>query len=167
MFVKLADALKAHGLKGNVSFSLSEGIGDDILSEGKEVALFPLKRSDLPGEGRALTVRYINPKGGLIAFREINSKEQIIPLLPFSIYMEKEQLPPLPEGKFYPEELLGASVKESKSGEDMGVVADYYHNKGQLILKIEGKESYELPMVETFFPVVSPSGLEMVRPEFI
>ena len=167
MLVELGHAFRTHGLAGNVMFSLLDGISGNVLQEGKKVFLFPLQKSRLPVEGRCFFIRYINIKGRLMAFEDMDYKDQIRPLLPFSIHMERELLPPLPEGEFYPADLLGLSVTDNENGEDMGIVKDYYYNKGQVILRIEGEETYELPMVKEFFPVLSVDRLEIVRPEFI
>ena len=166
MLVKLGYALRSHGLSGNVLFSLLD-IEKNVLQEGKKIFLFPMKGSELPPKGLGLAIRYLNLKGGLMAFTEITSREDMACLLPFSIHMERKLFPPLPQGEFYTADLLGLSVKKSGTKEEVGIVNGHYHTKQQTILQIEGKKKYELPLVKEFFPVIRQDRLEMVIPQYI
>ena len=166
MLVKLGYALRSHGLSGNVIFSLLD-TRRNVLQEGKEVFLFPMKGSELPREGLNQSIRHLNLKGGLMAFLSIHNKEELGRFLPFSIFMDRKLFPPLPEGEFYISDLVGLPVLKNGSEEKVGVVKDYYHVKEQVVLQIEGERTYELPLIKEFFPVILQDRLEMIIPEFV
>ena len=149
---------RPHGLKGEVVYC---PFGDEIFIESKTRLLLPLPGSLLPGEGQIFHLRSI--RGAvkkILSFKNLSSVEDVQKLLPFSVCVDKNALP-----KGHPALLVGLPVE--CRGAEMGIVHSWYDNKGQIVLCIQGDDSYELPFVEVFFPMIGEHHLEMVTPKYL
>lgn len=90
-------------------------------------------------------------------------------MVPFDIYISRDQLPDLDDGEFYLEDLVGLQVV-SPSGEKIGKVKSYFDNGAQTVLVIQKpKGRVELPFVDAFFPEVDLENgvVVMLDPEII
>jgi 16S rRNA processing protein RimM len=77
----------------------------------------------------------------VLAFSGITNREQAESLVGMEVYLEKDQLPPLPEGEYYWYQLLGLSVLDSK-GENLGVLSEIVPTGAHdvYVIKAHGRE---------------------------
>ena len=168
--VHLGWCRRPHGLKGGLFCSLSSG-RESILKKGMKVTLIPENSSsELPAGGKCYQIRdlRLEPKG-VIYFDHVFHRESAQALLPFGIFLGRQDFPPLEEGEFYFNDLLGLTVIDSTTKEKIGVVKGISHNTAQGVLEVRGKVNRDLPFVEVFFPTVDweKGIIEMVVPEII
>jgi len=90
---------------------------------------------------------------GLIAKLEGITDRNAAQLLTGSeILIEREQLPELPEGEYYWQDLEGLTV-ETLSGVVLGQVQYLYRNTGEtnMVVSMEGKKEQHIPFIEPDF----------------
>jgi len=111
---------RAHGLKG-------------------EVAVLPLSQVESrfePGSilfvdegGRSVTVSAARPNRGrlLVSFEEIRDRDQAEAVRGLYLFVPSASAPPLPEGEYWPHELLGADVVTTE-GRSIGTIGEIIHS---------------------------------------
>lgn len=144
--VLIGRILKAHGIRGEVSFSAT---GDDpgSLRPGLVVYLDERGRQggeengDEAGGGRGegtLTVRAVRAvdRFWLLSFDEVADREVAESLAGRSLFIEEEALPPLPEGEYYHFQLVGLAVTRP-DGTSTGRVTRVIDMPGHDLLEVQ------------------------------
>lgn len=169
-FVELGVCKSPHGVKGGFTFFLHNP-EDSILKKGIEVLLFPLDRSSaIPKEGKTFKIAQISFGNKVIVYLEgITDRNDVEAMIPFSVQYPREAFPEVEDGEYYLVDLIGSLVFNHKNGEKVGMVDSFYENGLQLIAVIRGEETYELPFIDAFFPVVDVTNkrIEMNVPEYL
>lgn len=169
-FVELGVCKSPHGVKGGFTFYLHNP-DDSILEKGTEVLLFPLdKKSSLPKDGKNFKISQISFGNKVIVYFDgIADRNIVEAMIPFSVQISREEFPEAEEGEFYLVDIIGALVFNHKNGEKIGVIDSFYENGPQLIAVVRGEESYELPFIDAFFPVIDSENkrIEMNVPEYL
>jgi 16S rRNA processing protein RimM len=145
--VLIGRILKAHGIKGEVTFSAA---GDDpeSLRPGLVVYLDDGRGqmgSEARGDaaralaGESLTLRSARDgyRSWLLAFEEVTDRDQAELLAGRSLFVEEEALPPLPEGAYYQFQLVGLAVTRP-DGTDVGRVSRVIDMPGHDLLEVQG-----------------------------
>lgn len=98
-----------HGIRGGLNL-LSYAESDEVFTAGRRVRL-----RDAQGTEEGFTVREVRPrKGGLLLhLDEVDDRTAAERLVGRDLLMDRSELPPLPEGTYYWEELIGLSVFEA------------------------------------------------------
>jgi 16S rRNA processing protein RimM len=109
-YIKIGYIAKTHGLKGEVTFQLSEEAflpeaGEPLMFE-KNGAVVPYFIVDISANG---TKAFVKLDG-------VNTFETATELKGSSIYIEKSKRPKLKRGEFYDDELVGFSVHDAAAG---------------------------------------------------
>ena len=131
---------RPHGLKGFLG----------LYSDPENLVYFQPGNTVRAGD-RRLVVREIRKadKGHHIAFEAIEDRERAEQIRNLDLYAEQRRR--LEEGEFWPEDLIGLTVRPSG-----GVVVGVEHGPSQSRLVIEREGSrHEVPFVEALVPVVS------------
>lgn len=167
--IKLGHASAPHGIKGEVTFVL-ENAEDSVLENGVKVLLVPHSaKSKLLKEGEFFCIQKISFGNKVICFLEgVDSRNKIEEILPFEIYISRDQFPEADEGEYYISDLIGLDVLDHETREKIGVVAKYYDNNAQIVLSVRSQNTYiELPFIDNFFPEVEVEKgfITMVQPE--
>jgi 16S rRNA processing protein RimM len=110
---------KAHGVRGEVSVQVLSD-NPDRFADGAAVFL---------EDGRSLTVRSSRSHGGrlLVSFDEIATRDAAEAIRGSTLVVPEAMLPPLPEGEWWPHQLIGARVL-TESGRDLGELVDVLPN---------------------------------------
>jgi 16S rRNA processing protein RimM len=119
LFVVLGKIVRVRGLNGQVELQPYADSPESfrryqtllVRTPGGEVVRYGLMDAWVK-KGRSVVV----------AFSGITSREQAESLVGTEVCLEKDELPPLPEGEYYWHELLGLSVLDSR-GESLGVLS--------------------------------------------
>lgn len=82
-------------------------------------------------------------KGLVACFKEINSRDQAVALLNTPLYINKSQLPPLPNNQFYWHDLLGLQVI-NRNQLILGKVIDIFETGSNDVLVIQTDQKKEL-----------------------
>lgn len=169
-WLKLGVCGKPHGIKGAFQFNL-ENDEDSSLDIGVEILLKPsTSQSSLPEKGQSFIIKNISFGHKTMAFLEgVEDRNVVEEMIPFEIYIDRENLPELDDDEVYLSDLVGLKVFNHKTQEEIGTVKKFYDNTAQAVLVIRGKINLELPFVDHFFPVVDLENerIEINLPEVI
>lgn len=154
-YIKFGRCSKPHGIKGAFSFHLFNK-EDSSLKKGSKLILRPSdSSSSINAEGEEHIIGAIAfGNKVIVSLKNVQDRNQVEAMIPFEIYVNREDFPPLSEDEYYIEDLVGLKVK-TDNGADYGVVDSYYDNGAQTVLVIKGANNIELPLVEQFFPEVN------------
>lgn len=135
--LQVGRVVKTQGIKGEVRVT-SPGKEALAQSRGKMVYL-----EDREGNRRAFTVEATRPLRELtvLAFRGVKSIEEAQRLVGCSVYVSKENLPPLPPDEFYWYQLRGLRV-EAEDGRFLGILEEVFSTGSNdvFVVRKEGKE---------------------------
>lgn len=168
--IKLGSCGRPHGIAGGFSLSLLNNESTS-LKKGLKVLLRPKgDSSSIGSEGEVFTIKSVKiGNKGIVYFEEVSDRNSVEAMVPFDLYVSRQDLPEPGEGEFYVEDLVGLEVI-NQSGEKLGSVINYFDNGAQIVLSIQlGTEKIELPFVDSFFPHVDIEGgkITMIEPEII
>jgi 16S rRNA processing protein RimM len=110
---------RAHGIRGEVAVK--------PLSEVEE--RFAPMSVLLTEDGRSFTVRTARPHhaGLLVRFEEVASRDEAEQLRGELLLVPAEKAPELPEGSYWPHELIGLEVV-TEEGRSLGAITEVAHN---------------------------------------
>ena len=169
-YIELGVCKSPHGIKGGFSFFLHNP-EDSVLEDDSEVLLVPLdKTSSLPKEGQSFLVSQISFGNKVIAYlKGVDDRTTAESMIPFSIQFSRDDFPELTDGEYYLTDLIGSTVFDYKTKNKVGMLDSFYENGPQLIAVVRGEESFELPFIEAFFPVIDQDNkrIEMIVPDYI
>ena len=166
--IHLGKVTKAHGIKGEFKVNLFNR-DESCLKKGIRLTLLPLdSESTLPQSGEVKKVSSV--KFGnytIVSLEGLSSRNDAEELIPFSVYIEEESLPPLREDEFYFKDLLALNVLDQESRKEIAVVKGFYENGAQVVLQLEGELTIDLPFVDSFFPEVNfkEGYITVIKPE--
>ncbi len=85
----------------------------------------------------------------IVKFAQINSIEEAEKYKNMILYVDRDQMPPLPDGMNYIVDLIGLEVYDEE-GEKVGVIADVFNTGANDIydVKREGKKNLLLPVID-------------------
>ena len=86
----------------------------------------------------------------IVRFEQINSIEEAEKYKNQILYVDREQMPPLPDGMHYIVDLIGLNVYEEENGELIGVISDVFNTGANDVydVKREGKRNLLLPVID-------------------
>jgi 16S rRNA processing protein RimM len=147
---------KAHGLHGQVrvqsyaqspeSFIVGRKV---ILTRGEEVKTFSIANIN------------VRPRSLLIHFRGLEDRTRAEALNGFSLFIEKEDLDPLPEGEYYQHQLIGTGVYNDL-GRFLGILEEIFSTPAHDVWVVRnGRTEWLFPAVEDVVLSVNLSGGEI------
>lgn len=147
--IKVGEIAGAHGVQGEVkifphcdSVEFLQGFKEFYLDE-KKYAVSASRRH----------------KGMLLAFLEgINSRDDVVAILGKSVFINRADAD-LPEGSFFIEEIIGASVVE-ENGNKIGTLKEVIDGVSGFIYVVKGKKEHLIPAVPEF--VLSTDAKEKI-----
>ena len=163
--VKLATCRKPHGIKGGFSVYWDTP-GQNIIGPGIKVYLHP----DLQGPvqeinaQRWFTIKSIAFGNKVILYVEgVDDRTTAENLVPFSLWIKQEDLPPLPENTYRVADLERCHVYDEQD-HLLGKVVGSYFNQHQLILAIalEQGGQQDVPFLPVYFPKVDLSQYKII-----
>lgn len=152
----------AAGIKGEFRVNLYAAESAN-LKEGKNL-LFrhsAEKAADAPGEFEAVckNVRYQKDKP-VIRVEGIDDRNAAEAIRGMEVYIDEAELDELPEGEHYVRNLIGCTVRDISSGDDVGVLTDVIQNTAQSVLEVETAEGRKvlIPAVDAFMRNIDEEG---------
>lgn len=169
--VRLATVTRPHGIKGEVELNLLNNSDDSVLDDEMKVWLFPMSpKSKLKESGEEWMIQKLRFGNKVICmFEGIKDRTHLETLLPFELFLSREQFPEPEENEFYLIDLVNLPVF-SPEGEKLGKLESFSDNGQQYLfeVRLETGEKITLPYVETFFPEIDTEEgrIVMVLPEY-
>lgn len=168
--VELGKCTQPHGIKGDFTFQLLN-TEDSALDMDSKIILFPLNpKSSIQPNGEEFTIQKINFGHKVMAhLKGIDDRNAVEAMIPFSIYIQKSELPELDDGEVYLDDLIGLDAIHIESKEKIGRVIRIEDNGMQAILVIRGTQSFDIPFVEAFVGDVDLDAgtIEINPPEYV
>jgi len=169
-YIELGVCKSPHGIRGGFSFYLHNP-DESILKKGSQILLFPLSNdSSVPKDGFLYKIKEISFGNKVIVyFENIVERNAVEAMIPFSINIPRKEFPPISENEHYLVDLIGLKVFDFKTKKIVGVIDSFYENGFQLIVVVRGEQSFELPFIDVFFPIIDPKAerIEMIVPEYL
>lgn len=156
--IKIGIARKPHGIKGGFTFLSSlDKLEESVLSKGHKVQIKTANSGDL------LSMTISEVKIGqkiIVKFSEVNSINELEKLLPFEIFLPREDFKEIEsDDEFYIVDLMGLKVLSVTDQSPVGTIVNSYSNGAQEVIVIELEapskdQTIELPFVNEFFSEV-------------
>ncbi len=168
--IELGNCRKPHGVKGAFSFHLINQINSS-LKKGSRIILKPLSQESviLP-EGEIFTIQTINfGNKTIVTLKDVNDRNRVEELLPFSIYIQRSELPELEEDNYYLSDLIGLKVCD-EDNKEIGEVLEIGTNGIQDILRIKtSEEVIEILLIDNFVKEIDweENKITIVLPELV
>lgn len=142
---------------------------DSTLEDGMVVTLTPRdSSSSVPQDGKEFKIKSIRIGNKAIAVLDgVNDRNTVEAMVPFDIYLSRENFPETDDDEYYINDLLGLEVYNYYTKKFLGRVMDFYENGAQVVLKIKTeKEIIEVLFLNQYVPVVDIEGnrMEIVPP---
>jgi len=155
--VVVGTVTKPHGLRGEVSVLVSSD-NPERFAEGASVYL---------EDGRTLRVRSSRAAGSrlLVAFEGVHDRPAAERLRGKVLVVPRSMLPTLPDGEYWPHELLGCAVVTG-SGRELGRIADIVANPAHdlwVAIDEDGTETMLPAIREVVVSVDTDGGRVVVR----
>lgn len=170
--IKIASASHPHGIKGEVELRLlNDNPEESILDDGIKVYLYPFnEKSKISSYGEEWTINKIRIGNKVIAqFEGIKDRTHLETILPFEIYLHRDDFPEADEDEVYLVDLVDMKVV-SPEGEELGELESFSDNGMQYLFNVRMKsgEVVTLPYVDAFFPEIDTENkkIVMVLPEY-
>lgn len=169
--IKLASVTRPHGIKGEVELNLLSSIDESILDDEMKVWLMPSSpKSKLDPQGEEWTIQKLRfGNKAICLFEGIKDRTHLETLLPFDLFVTREQFPEPEENEFYLVDLVDLPVF-SPEGEKLGKLESFSDNGEQYLfeVRLESGEKITLPYVDAFFPEIDVEGkrIVMIMPEY-
>ncbi len=131
--------VNTHGLRGEVK-ALYYTDGPDFFDAVKKIHL---------ADGRVLTLSGWRTTRGaiLLRFREIGTVEEAEKLVGQELRVSRDDLPPLPEGRFYIADILGMEVV-TDAGQNLGRVVDVFKTGSNDVYTVKGEREHLIPVID-------------------
>lgn len=159
--IKLGSVTRPHGIKGEAEINLLNP-EDSVLEEGMKVWVFPREE-----EWTISKIRFGNKV--ICLFEGIKDRTHLESMLPFDIYLSRDEFPETDEGEVYLVDLIDLPVF-SPEGEELGKLESFSDNGMQYLFEVRLRDGSKitLPYVEAFFPEVDVENkrIVMIMPEY-
>src|SRR5690606_15103711 len=127
--IELGDCIAPHGIRGAFTFRLINN-DDSSLDTGMKVILFPKsEKSNLSKDGQQFEIEKISFGHKTMAYLAgITDRNIVEAMVPFDIYVARDDLPELDEGEVYLHDLIGCKAIHIETGEELGSIVDIEDN---------------------------------------
>jgi 16S rRNA processing protein RimM len=135
-FVAVGRITRAHGIKGEVA----------VLPLSQVESRFELgSKLLLEGLARTLTVAASKPHrhGLLVRFDEVSDRDEAEALHGQYLFVPASEVPPLPEGEFWPHQLLGCEIV-TEGGRSLGSIREIVRTPANDVWVAEGADGEAL-----------------------
>ncbi len=157
-WIEAGAIVRPHGIRGEIAVDLKSDLLD-LMTEGMKVRLTTPKGE----ESRPEVERARAHKGRLvIKFKGVDSRNEAETLRDRALWLTREQVGELPEGRYFVEDILGLSV-HSESGECLGRVEEVLSMPASDIYVVRGASGeILLPVVDEVVKEVDLEGGRIV-----
>lgn len=159
-----------HGIRGEAELRLLND-QDSVLEEGMKVFLYPSgDKSQVSPGGEEWTIEKLRFGNKVICqFEGIKDRTQLEGMIPFEIFLDREQFPKTDEDEVYLVDLVNLPVV-SPEGEKLGTLESFSDNGMQILfdVRMDNGTLVTLPYVSAFFPEIDVEAekIVMIMPEY-
>lgn len=170
--IKIANVFHPHGIKGEAELRLiNDNHQESILDDGMTVYLYPGSEKSQISKGgeewKIVKVRFGNKV--ICTFEGMKDRTHLETLLPFELFVPREDFPETDEDEVYLADLIDWEVV-SYAGEKLGMLESFSDNGMQYLFDVRLNDGtlMTLPYVDAFFPKIDSveKKIVMVMPEY-
>jgi 16S rRNA processing protein RimM len=170
--IKLAFVAHPHGIKGEAEIRLiNPNPEESVLDDDMKVWLFPTspksKINQNGEEWRIIKIRFGNKI--ICQFDGVKDRTHLESLIPFEIFLGREDFPDTPEDEFYLVDLIDMDVVDEE-GTVVGKLESFSDNGMQYLfdIRMSTGELMTLPYVDAFFPDIDmeEKKITMIMPDY-
>lgn len=160
-FLLVGKILKPHGVKGKVK-ARRYLLSPPPFQVGKEVFLKGKGGNDIVLIVRAV---HCDREDVILSLEGIENRSDAERIRNFEIYVRRSDLPPLPEGEYYWEDILGMDVYDGK-GNFYGQIREIFPTRSNDVwVCVRGREEILLPAIDTVIKEVDlKAGRIIIEP---
>ncbi len=126
----------------------------------EQILAFPVWRAELPGGGHR-DLRHFegrrHGKGLVARLAGIEDRDQAMDLARRELWIERRELPALPDGEYYQADLVGLEVVNLE-GRVLGRVDHFLETGANTVMVVIGEREHWLPMVPRHVPKIDLGG---------
>lgn len=164
LLIAIGRITRSHGVHGDAKVT---PFFDDVLEPltGRTVTIAPEKKDLSPFTATIESIRG-GGKALVVSFDTLHSPEVVSRIAPALIQTPKNSLPPMPEGRYFFEEIIGLPV-ESPDGERLGDLTDFFpagEKDVWVITKPDGGEILTPCTPDTLKEIDLAKGLIVMNP---
>lgn len=153
---------RPHGLRGDVAINPETDFPEDRFAPGARLLL--TRRDDAGAavqEVQVAAARFHNGRP-IVRFEGFGSIEAVEPLGGASLWIRADSRPPLPDGHYYHDALIGCDV-ETVAGQAVGQVAriDAF-GSAPLLVVTDGRHDVWIPLAEAICVRIDPAARRIV-----
>ncbi len=139
-YLEAGKIINTHGIRGEVK-----------IQPWCDSPEFLLDFDRLYVDGRAMTVKRARVHQGnvLALFEGVSSLDEAEALKNKLVYLAREDVV-LPEGRHFVADLIGLTVRNAETGEELGKLEDVLYYPAQDIFVVRGEHEYLIPAVDAF-----------------
>ncbi len=170
--VKIATAYHPHGIKGELELRLlNPNPEESVLDDEMKVWLIPnSEKSNLKKAGEEWVIKKLRFGNKIICELEgIKDRTHLETILPFDLFVSREDFPEAPDNEFYLVDLVDLPVVDLE-GKELGKLESFSDNGQQYLfdVRLNNGELITLPYVDSFFPEIDVEGkkIVMIMPEY-
>ncbi len=156
--IELGSVVGVFGVRGEVRLHLHNR-EDSVLKAPRRVVLVSPE-----GEERVATVS-IRPGAGKRIIGQVDgiaTPEDAAALMGFRVFIDRDQLPPLPDGEFYVADLVGMPL-EDEDGTVLGTLSEVISGDRDVwVIATDGEDAFLLPGAETVLRIDAEAGVIVV-----
>ncbi len=157
-WVTVGRVRRPHGVRGALLVTVLTDVPDRF-AVGEPLSLVSSggdRRTTIIAQSRRIA------SGQIVQLREIGSRDEAETLRGWFLEVERERVPPAPEGSYYHFELIGCRCVDLEAGE-LGWVTGVVDDGGGLLLEIEGpRQSLLVPFVKAYLRDIDTQARRLV-----
>jgi 16S rRNA processing protein RimM len=152
---------KPHGLRGDVAINSETDFPEDRFAVGAQL-LLTRREADTPIEDMTVAAARFHNGRPIVRFRGLESIDAVESLAGASLWIRAASRPPLPDGHYYHDALIGCDV-DTVAGERVGQVTriDAFGSAPLLVVH-DGRADVLIPLAETICIRIDPAARRIV-----
>jgi 16S rRNA processing protein RimM len=152
---------KPHGLRGDVAIHPETDFAEERFALGAQLLLTRREGGKTLEDMTVAAVRFHNGRP-IVRFRGLESIDAVEPLAGASLWIRAASRPPLPEGHYYHDALIGCDV-DTVAGERVGQVTriDAFGSAPILVVH-DGRGDVLIPLAEAICVRIDPAARRIV-----
>jgi 16S rRNA processing protein RimM len=163
--IHLASCNSVHGIKGEFNLFLFNP-ESRLIEKDQEILIIKSKKEI---HFTVESIRYGNKT--ILKFKEISDRNTAENLLPFDVYINRDELEVLDDEEYYLADLIGLNAIDDSTKKIAGKIVDYYENKmqGVLVIKLISNENVEVVFHDNFIKEINLENGEVciIFPKYI
>ena len=139
-YIEIGEIVNTHGVRGEMKLAPRD-IDPHLLCRCKTVYI--------DGAARALKSARVHTDSLLFQLPGVTDMDTALTYKGKTVSIRRSDVT-LPEGTYFPAELMGMTVQDAETGETLGKISDVVPYPGHTVYEVRGKKEFMVPAVPAF-----------------